>query len=85
MTPIGVIGSVKGGLHPDMKVQVLEDAGSGGYHILKWWPESGGSGPDGAFDDWVESRAALEEYWHESGWRVHWGEATDAESSPTPA
>ena len=78
MTPIGVVGAVYGGPHPEMKVQVVEDGGSGGFHILKWWPGSRGLGPDGVFDDWVESRAKLEAYWQEAGWSVQWAEAPDA-------
>ena len=74
MTPIGVIGKVQGGIHPDMKVQVLEDVSSDGFNILKWWPGSGGLGPDGVFDDWVASREELELYWLEAGWQVEWCE-----------
>ncbi|MGL4465453.1 MAG: hypothetical protein ACRDD1_00380 [Planctomycetia bacterium] len=74
MTPIGVVGAVSGRLHPEMKVEVVADDDAGGFHILKWWPGSAGFGPNGAFDDWVESRAELENYWLEAGWTVQWAE-----------
>ncbi len=73
MIEIGVVGVVENGCHPDMRVQILDDtADSGGYFVLKWWPGSGGLGPDGVFDDWVESRVALEEYFQELGCRIRW-------------
>lgn len=71
-------------MHPEMKVQVVEDSGSGGYHILKWWPGSGGLGPEGVYDDWVESRAELEAYWREAGWYVRWDEVPDASPGAVP-
>ncbi len=70
---IGVVGVVENGCRPDMRVQILDDtADSGGYFVLKWWPGSGGLGPDGMFDDWVESRVALEEYFQELGCQIRW-------------
>ncbi len=73
MIPVGVVGAVQNGPHPDMKVQIIDDtADTGGFFILQWWPGSGGLGPDGMFDNWVESPAALEEFWQEAGWQVEW-------------
>ncbi len=73
MIHVGVVGTVLNGPHPEMKVQVVDDeADTGGFFVLQWWPGSGGLGPDGVFDDWVESREALEAYWRESGWQVRW-------------
>ena len=78
MIQVGVVGSVLNGRHPDMKVQVVDGtADTGGFFVLQWWPGSGGLGPEGMFDDWVESRDALEEYWQEAGWEVQWA-ASDA-------
>ncbi len=78
MIEVGVVGTVLNGPHPDMKVQVVDDtADTGGFFVLQWWPGSGGLGPEGVFDDWVESRDALEAYWQESGWQVQWA-APDA-------
>jgi hypothetical protein len=70
---VGVVGAVLNGRHPDMKVQIVDDTtDTGEFFVLQWWPESGGLGPEGTFDDWVESRDALEAYWEESGWQVRW-------------
>jgi len=73
MIQVGVVGSVLNGRHPDMKVEVIDDTNvTGGFLIFQWWPDSGGPNSHGAFDDWVESREALERYWQESGWLVRW-------------
>ena len=73
MIPIGIVGTVLNGVHPEMKVQVVDDAAAtGGFLILTWWPGSGGLGAEGVFDDWVESLVALQEYWVERGLQVRW-------------
>jgi hypothetical protein len=76
MIPIGVMGEVENGPHPGMKVEIESD-GASGYHILKWWVGSKGLGPNGVFDDWVQSRNELEEYFQEAGWSVRWATSSN--------
>ena len=72
--PIGVIGKIRNGEHAEMHVRVEDDAKStGGYLVYQLWKNSGGPNADGAFDDWVESKKQLEDYFDSTGWSIDWG------------
>jgi hypothetical protein len=71
--PLGIEGQVLNGTNPGMKVRVEEDPQStSGYLIYRWWEGSGGLGPNAAFEDRVESRKLLEEYFAQAGWKLDW-------------
>jgi hypothetical protein len=70
---LGIPGKVLNGAHPNMMIRVDDDAANtGGYLIFQWWDGSNGPNEHGAFDDWVESQAALERYFALTGWSVEW-------------
>jgi hypothetical protein len=71
--PFGIHGRVLNGAHPNMMIRVEDDAkDTGGFFIYQWWDGSDGPNEHGAFDDWVESRAALEHYFAHKAWSVEW-------------
>jgi hypothetical protein len=43
-----------------------------GYFVLQSWDGPTGPGRLGVFDDWVETREELEEYFRGAGWQVRW-------------
>ncbi|MDD2801525.1 MAG: hypothetical protein PHE96_08715 [Methylococcales bacterium] len=54
-------------------VKVIDDVeNSGGFLILEWWQGSNGPHSDSAFDSWVESHLAANEFIKEAGWHVKW-------------
>lgn len=66
---IGTIGKIVAGNEVGSFVKVIHDAKStGGFFILtSSTPEM----KDG-FDSWVENESALEQYFIESRWVIHW-------------
>jgi len=71
--PFGIHGRVLNGDHPNMMIRVEDDAeNTGGFLIYQWWDGSDGPNEHSAFDDWVESRAALEQYFAHKAWSVEW-------------
>ncbi len=71
--PIGVVGKIQNGEHADMRVRVEDDTtNTGGYLVYQWWKNSEGPNADGAFDDWVESKKQLEDYFVSTGWWIDW-------------
>jgi len=73
--PLGVRGKVLNGTHPNTMIRMDDDTkNTGGFLIYQWWDGSNGPNELGAFDDWVESRASLEQYFANTGWSVEWEE-----------
>lgn len=71
--PIGVVGRIQNGTDADMQVRVSDDqVNTGGFIVYTWWKNSGGPNTDGAFDDWVESKEQLEDYFTSTGWIIEW-------------
>jgi hypothetical protein len=74
--PIGVVGKIRNGDHSEMCVRVEDDTKStGGYLVYQWWKNSNGPNTGGAFDDWVESKQQLDEYFAATGWSIDWEQA----------
>jgi hypothetical protein len=74
---VGITGEIVNSSHSGHRVRVVDDTeNTGGFLIFEWWPGSGGPNEDEAFDNWVVDRSALERYFHESAWQVHWHTAT---------
>ena len=72
--PFEVEGIVLNAPHPKMTILVHDDPDeTGGYFIFQWWEGSDGPNEHHAFDDWVESCVALQQYFAETGWKVLWG------------
>jgi hypothetical protein len=71
--PIGVVGKIQNGEHADMRVRVEDDTtNTGGYLVYQWWKNSEGPNAYGAFDDWVESKKQLDDYFVSTGWSIDW-------------
>lgn len=71
--PIGIEGRISNSEHHLHVVLVQDDtSNSGGFLIFESWAGSNGPNPSGAFDNWVESIFALEQFFEESGWVVQW-------------
>jgi hypothetical protein len=71
--PMGVCGRVTNAEHPNMMIRVEDDSlNTGGFLIYQWWDGSNGPNQYGAFDDWVESLALLENFFAHKGWSVEW-------------
>ena len=71
--PIGIEGHIKNSERPFHVVLVRDDtANTGGFLIFESWAGSKGLNQNGAFDNWVESNTALEQFFTESGWVVQW-------------
>ncbi len=66
---IGQVGRIIAGDEIGTYVKVIDDAEStGGYLILT------AAEPDmrGSFDNWVENKDSLSQYFAESGWSIDW-------------
>lgn len=66
---IGVVGRIVAGDDVGRYLKVIDDGrNTGGFLVIT------SDSPDfvDGYDDWVESRSALEEYFLESSWRVEW-------------
>jgi hypothetical protein len=64
---------------PEMTILVHDDPDqTGGYFIFKWWEGSNGPNEHHAFDAWVESFEALQQFFVEAGWKVQWGTGATA-------
>tara|TARA_R110001592_G_scaffold289387_1_gene558572 strand:- start:63 stop:290 length:228 start_codon:yes stop_codon:yes gene_type:complete len=74
MTPdirVGKTGVVLVGENVGWQVRIEDDsANTGGFLVLTSRDFSDPSTE--AFDDWVEDKVALQEYFKESGWVVKW-------------
>ena len=66
---IGQVGQITAGDDVGKYVKVVEDLEStGGYLILT----AGEADMCDGFNSWVENRAALVQYFAESGWSIDW-------------
>ena len=71
--PCGVVGVIINSEKAGHKVRVADDAETtGGFVVCEWWTTSNGLNEAGAFDGWVEDRAALRSYFEEACWQVRW-------------
>jgi hypothetical protein len=71
--PVGVKGRIVDPTKPGHFVRVEDDrVNTGGFLVYEWWQGSNGPNADGAHDSWVESEAALYQYFQESGWVIQW-------------
>lgn len=71
--PINVIGTIINSEHPGHHLRVVDDSEeSGGFFILNWWPGPDEKKAEHGFDDWVQDRAELEQYFLESEWAILW-------------
>jgi hypothetical protein len=68
IVPIGVVGKiVSPGDRHGWFVKVKDDSqDSGGYLVLEWRDSQTG------FDNWVQTREAVDKFFHETGWKVIW-------------
>jgi hypothetical protein len=70
---LNAVGRIVNSDRPEHHLRVEDDSDdTGGFFILNWWP-----GPDEkqalhSFDDWVQSRSDLEQYFANSGWVILW-------------
>ena len=71
--PIGIEGYISNSEYHSHVVVVQDDTdNTGGFLIFESWAGSSGPNPSGAFDSWVESISALEQFFAESGWVIQW-------------
>lgn len=66
---VGVVGRIKAGEHAGKYVKIKDDAANTGGFLIIVSPRNDFSE---GFDDWVEGRAMLEQYFAEAGWSVDW-------------
>jgi hypothetical protein len=68
---IGPVGKIVEGDDAGYYVKIVDDEqNTGGFLVIT------SDSPDFStgYDDWVENRSALEEYFVESGWRIEWSD-----------
>jgi hypothetical protein len=74
--PLETVGLIRNSDKHNHKVRVADDSEStGGFLVYEWWQGSDGPNQDFAFDSWVESELALQQFFKETGWLVQWAAA----------
>jgi hypothetical protein len=71
--PVGVKGTIVASTMPGHFERVEDDrVNTGGFLVYEGWEGSNGPNADGAHDSWVESEAALCQFFQESRWVIQW-------------